>query len=346
MDFPKDNPPSHEEMIATYEQTCAKGLNISLEEAKKRMYACSTTTYQGFQAIMTEEESEKFRDVPGVVFILPDSYIDPVNKEYGGDKYENGVITPRPPPIQYSSRGRIRDRNRNPDQSRYDRQGTSMSNRQGNSPYNQQVPMQGDGRNYGPPQNYSPQHNYGMPGQGIPMSNRQGNPPYSQQGPMQGDGKNYGPPQNYSPQQNYGIPGQGERRDHMPMSNRDYAPGGRDTYQTDRRGPMPSNQGHYNPGGQGSYNPGGQGNYSQEQRNFPPRDQVNYSPPSQGDFRVGNRNYAPTHGGSYEGATNPNYGQSYTGHGEGQGFPPVDERNVQGEPRNHVPLGQRDQGSY
>lgn len=33
----------------------------SVEEAKKKMYACSTTTYQGFQAVMTEEESEKFR---------------------------------------------------------------------------------------------------------------------------------------------------------------------------------------------------------------------------------------------------------------------------------------------
>lgn len=32
-----------------------------MEEAKKRMYACSTTTYQGFQAIMTEQESEKFK---------------------------------------------------------------------------------------------------------------------------------------------------------------------------------------------------------------------------------------------------------------------------------------------
>lgn len=34
---------------------------VSVEEAKKRMYACSTTTYNGFQAVMTEEMSEKFR---------------------------------------------------------------------------------------------------------------------------------------------------------------------------------------------------------------------------------------------------------------------------------------------
>lgn len=82
-----------------------------MEEAKKRMYALSTTTYQGFQAVMTEEMSEKFHGslyrlsifqfllpidyeifvtqffgsgLPGVFFVLPDSYIDPVNKEYGG----------------------------------------------------------------------------------------------------------------------------------------------------------------------------------------------------------------------------------------------------------------------
>ncbi|XP_062109698.1 potassium transporter 4-like [Humulus lupulus] len=32
---------------------------------------------------MTEEESEKFNGLPGVIFVLPDSYIDPQNKEYG-----------------------------------------------------------------------------------------------------------------------------------------------------------------------------------------------------------------------------------------------------------------------
>ena len=31
-----------------------------MEEAKKRIYACSTTTYEGFQVLMSEEESEKF----------------------------------------------------------------------------------------------------------------------------------------------------------------------------------------------------------------------------------------------------------------------------------------------
>ncbi|CAA0407591.1 unnamed protein product [Arabidopsis thaliana] len=99
MNFPKDNLPSREEMISIFEQTCAKGLAISLEEAKKKIYAICTTSYQGFQATMTIGEVEKFRDLPGVQYIIPDSYIDVENKVYGGDKYENGVITPGPVPV-------------------------------------------------------------------------------------------------------------------------------------------------------------------------------------------------------------------------------------------------------
>lgn len=92
---------------------------FSVEEAKKKMYACSTTTYTGFQAVMTEEESKKFEGIcsypnfhdlievmgngiwfstfltglPGVIFVLPDSYIDPVNKQYGGKKSTPSIIS-------------------------------------------------------------------------------------------------------------------------------------------------------------------------------------------------------------------------------------------------------------
>ncbi|KAH7532339.1 hypothetical protein FEM48_Zijuj04G0009300 [Ziziphus jujuba var. spinosa] len=129
MDFRKDQKIPPEEMVCMYEETCAKGLDISVEEAKKKIYACSTTTYVGFQALMTEEESKKFHELPGVVFVLPDSYVDPQNKEYGGDKYINGTIIPRLRPVQYGRQtGRYPDRNRYPDQPRYDRQGGPMPN--------------------------------------------------------------------------------------------------------------------------------------------------------------------------------------------------------------------------
>lgn len=38
-----------------------KIFNASMEEAKKNMYAFSTTTYTGFQCTVSEETSEKFK---------------------------------------------------------------------------------------------------------------------------------------------------------------------------------------------------------------------------------------------------------------------------------------------
>ncbi|TVU42477.1 hypothetical protein EJB05_08884, partial [Eragrostis curvula] len=89
MDFP-DPKPSREEMIETYLKTLAQVVG-SYEEARKRMYAFSTTTYTGFQVEMR---------LPGVVFVLPDAYLA-YTKEYGGDKYDNGVITPARLPYPY-----------------------------------------------------------------------------------------------------------------------------------------------------------------------------------------------------------------------------------------------------
>lgn len=54
---------------------------ISVGKARKKIYACSTDTYTGFQATMKEEESKKFNSLPEVLFVLPDSYI---YEEYGG----------------------------------------------------------------------------------------------------------------------------------------------------------------------------------------------------------------------------------------------------------------------
>ncbi|KAI3973226.1 hypothetical protein MKW92_043026 [Papaver armeniacum] len=93
MEFPKDPAPTREQMIDTYLNTLTTVLG-SMEEAKKNMYAFSTTTYTGFQCTVSEETSEKFKGLPGVLWVLPDSYIDVKNKDYGGDKYVNGEIIP------------------------------------------------------------------------------------------------------------------------------------------------------------------------------------------------------------------------------------------------------------
>lgn len=110
MEFPKDPAPTREQMIETYLNTLATVLG-SMEEAKKNMYALSTTTYTGFQCTVSEETSEKFKGLPGVLWVLPDSYIDVKNKDYGGDKYINGEIIPCKYPV-YQPKQRNQQNNR------------------------------------------------------------------------------------------------------------------------------------------------------------------------------------------------------------------------------------------
>ncbi|XP_022763301.1 multiple organellar RNA editing factor 1, mitochondrial-like [Durio zibethinus] len=385
VDFPKDNKPSPEEMVRTYENICAQGLGISVEEAKKRIYACSTTTYEGFQVLMSEEESEKFNDIPGVIFVLPDSYIDPVKKEYGGDKYENGVITPRPPPIQYGRNqgGKFRHNNRNPDQPRYDRQGNAMPNQQGNLPYNQQGFAQGDGRSYIPPQGYPPRQNLG---QQPPMNNREYAPRGS--GPSYQGSYNQGGQGNYNSQERRDF-FQGEQRNYMPPEQRDFrgysSREGRDSFQGEQRNYMPPEQMDFR-GDHRNYVPSQGGNYGQAPssgygqnfgqganpgygQNFGQRVNPGYQENSgqganpgygQNSGQGANSGYGQSYGqGSNPGyrqnhgpgatagsgqRANPGYGQTYPGHGAGQGFSQAEQRNVQGEPTGSMGQGGMQQG--
>ncbi|XP_024018704.1 multiple organellar RNA editing factor 9, chloroplastic [Morus notabilis] len=135
MEFPKDPAPTREQMIETYLNTLSTVLG-SMEEAKKNMYAFSTTTYTGFQCTVSEETSEKFKGLPGVLWVLPDSYIDVKNKDYGGDKYINGEIIPGNYPVyqpkkrrepKYESRRYERRRDGPPPEQRRPRQGAAQS---------------------------------------------------------------------------------------------------------------------------------------------------------------------------------------------------------------------------
>ncbi|KAK9286379.1 hypothetical protein L1049_014774 [Liquidambar formosana] len=292
MDFPKSPKPTPEQMVETYVQTCAKGLNISVEEAKKKMYACSTTTYTGFQAVMTEEESEKFRGLPGVVFILPDSYIDPANKEYGGDKYINGTIIPRPPPGNYGRAGGRIDRNRYSEQPRYDRQGGPMPNRRGNPQYDHQG-SQGDGRNYGLSQNYPPRQNYGPTGQG------------ERRDPMPMDNSNYGP----GGRSAY----QGEKRDSMPRDQGNYN-------QTEQGNYYPQEQRDFPQGDRRGFAPPEQRYFRGDNRNYAPPNGENYGQGSggaHGQGPVGGHEWGgPAHGQGAGGSFGQGAGGSY-GRGAG-----------------------------
>lgn len=222
--------------------------------------------------------------------------------KYSGDKYENGVITPRPPPIQYG-RQRPRDRNRDFNRSRYDREdreGGFTQNRQANQYNNPQGQMQRrDWRNYGPPQNYPPQQNYGPPGQGerrnpMPMNNMQYTPAGSELTPAHQGGYNqWGQQNTYYNQEQRDMP-QGDQRNYAPPqnagNNMNYAPN--------------------TPGG--SYGQGGQGGGGYHGQGIA----VGYG----------------------EGAV-PNYGQGNMGQGEGQRFSQGDQRNVQGDQGGYGPGG-------
>ncbi|XP_075085547.1 multiple organellar RNA editing factor 3, mitochondrial-like [Nicotiana tabacum] len=94
LEFP-DPKPSEEEMINAYVKTLAAVVG-SEEEAKKKIYSVCTTTYTGFGALISEELSYKVKGLPGVLWVLPDSYLDVPNKDYGGDLFVDGKVIHRP----------------------------------------------------------------------------------------------------------------------------------------------------------------------------------------------------------------------------------------------------------
>ncbi|KAL6494502.1 hypothetical protein OROGR_031302 [Orobanche gracilis] len=272
VDFPKDSNLTREQMIETYVNIAAQVFG-SVEEAKKNIYALSTTTYVGFQVLCSEETSEKFKSIPGVVFVLPDSYIDPVNKEYGGDKYVNGEIFPRPPPVHYGRRD-------NRDVRRRDNYGPPQRMNYGPPPPQQNrgppTPPQNYGpppppQNYGPPrppQNYgppTPPQNYGPPT--PPQNYGAPTPPPNYGAPT--SPRNYGaptPPQNYgapTPPQNYGTPTPPQKYGAPPPPQNYGVP------------PPPQKYGSLQLGNHGSPQP---------QQNYEPSQQQNYGPSSRQNF--------------------------------------------------------------
>ncbi|OVA02342.1 hypothetical protein BVC80_9099g142 [Macleaya cordata] len=97
-----DNPgegTSKQQMIDSYIQTLAKVLG-SEEEAKKKIYNVSCERYFGFGCEIDEETSNKLEGLPGVLFVLPDSYVDAENKDYGAELFVNGEIVQRSPERQ------------------------------------------------------------------------------------------------------------------------------------------------------------------------------------------------------------------------------------------------------
>ncbi|TVU33741.1 hypothetical protein EJB05_25574, partial [Eragrostis curvula] len=93
MDKPGGEAATKQQMIDCYVQTLAKVLG-SEEEAKRKIYNVSCERYFGFGCEIDEETSNKLEGLPGVLFVLPDSYVDPEHKDYGVSLLKAVTICP------------------------------------------------------------------------------------------------------------------------------------------------------------------------------------------------------------------------------------------------------------
>eukprot|EP00252_Welwitschia_mirabilis_P004574 TRINITY_DN1488_c0_g1_i1.p1 TRINITY_DN1488_c0_g1~~TRINITY_DN1488_c0_g1_i1.p1 ORF type:complete len:557 (+),score=92.83 TRINITY_DN1488_c0_g1_i1:85-1755(+) len=294
MEFPDPNT-TREQKIETFIKTLAKVVG-SEEEAKKRIYALSTTRYTGFMCEISEELSEKLKNEPGVEWVLPDSYADPIKKTYGvGDLYRNGEIIPDPDPLPRPS-ARDRPRSRRRDSMPVERRDVQINR----EPLSSSSPPSGQAfgpnmNNQRPPSpNYGPMSNQGSPSQYRGAMNPQGPPRQDYRPPMY----NQGPPH-----QSHGY------------INATQGPS-----RQDYRTPMNS-----------QYNPGHDYRSSQApQRDFrpqfssqgPPRQDFTAPPPSGQNYRVPMPEQVPPSQ-AYRGPPRQNYGPPMDVQGPpGQGYDP------------------------
>ncbi|KAL9235714.1 hypothetical protein vseg_010453 [Gypsophila vaccaria] len=128
MDKPGGEGADKQKMIDCYVDTLSKVLG-SKEEAIKKIYNVSCERYFGFGCEVDEETANKMEGLPGVLFVLPDSYVDAENKDYGAELFVNGEIVQRSPERQRRVEPvapRHGDRPRYNDRTRYQRRRENM----------------------------------------------------------------------------------------------------------------------------------------------------------------------------------------------------------------------------
>ncbi|XP_057453098.1 multiple organellar RNA editing factor 8, chloroplastic/mitochondrial-like [Lotus japonicus] len=95
MEDPEGNP-TRDELIDSYIKTLAQVFG-SEEEARMKIYSVSTKYYYAFGALVSAELSNKIKELPKVRYILPDSYLNIREKDYGGEPFINGQAVPYDP---------------------------------------------------------------------------------------------------------------------------------------------------------------------------------------------------------------------------------------------------------
>ncbi|CBI20208.3 unnamed protein product, partial [Vitis vinifera] len=146
--------PTRDEIIDSYIKTLAMIVG-SEEEARMKIYSVSTRCYFAFGALVSEELSLKIKELPRVRWVLPDSYLDVKNKDYGGEPFIDGKAVPYDPKYheewirnnaRANERNRRNDRPRNFDRSRnFERRRENMQNRDFQAPMQNSPPNMGGG---------------------------------------------------------------------------------------------------------------------------------------------------------------------------------------------------------
>ncbi|KAL3636911.1 hypothetical protein CASFOL_019210 [Castilleja foliolosa] len=323
---------TRDDIIDSYIKTLATVVG-SEEEARMKIYTVSTKHYYAFGALVSEELSYKIKELPRVTWVLPDSYLDVRNKDYGGEPFINGQAVPYDSKYHEEwvrNNARANDRNRRNDRPRNNDRSRNFERRNQNS---------GGGGNFGG----------GPPG---------GNPPnYAAQLPPPPNAPNAGGMQ----QQNFANNGPGNyqqpRGPPSPLANNNGPNNSPGNYQQPRGPPQPmaNNNGpnhQYGPSnGTAPYHPGpgpNQGGYAPAMGGPPNQNNVSndnaYAPPSTGGvnhYQNQNRGYGPN-------GQNPG---GYTPPAPNAGYGPGPNQNsyVQGQnvypPQNGGP-GQNQGGGY
>ncbi|MQL83774.1 hypothetical protein Taro_016279 [Colocasia esculenta] len=135
---PPEGETTRDDIIDSYIKTLAQVVG-SEDEARMKIYSVSTKHYFAFGALVSEELSYKIKALPKVRWVLPDSYLDVKNKDYGGEPFIDGKAVPYDPKYheewvrnnaRANERSRRNDRPRNFDRSRnFERRRENMQNR-------------------------------------------------------------------------------------------------------------------------------------------------------------------------------------------------------------------------
>ncbi|RAL49102.1 hypothetical protein DM860_015093 [Cuscuta australis] len=319
--------PTRDEIIDSYIKVLAQVVG-SEEEARMKIYSVSTRHYYAFGALVSEEVSYKIKELDKVRWVLPDSYLDVRNKDYGGEPFIDGQAVPYDPKYHEEwvrNNARANERNKRSDRPRNFDRSRNFDRRQMANP-NAQNP--GPGQNYrpsaGPTQHGSPSG----PNQSnnAPMPNQNSNAPW----PPTQKNSPPGPPQNnYSPsgptQNNYSPPAPSQNN-HSPSSH-------------GQNFPPVTGQGYSTPGHMQNYPPGPGQNYPPRQSYAPPSPGQSYAPSSPGHSYAppvqsyspppgpGHNMYPPGPNQNY--APAPNRNQTFTpGPNENNYVPNMDGRNA------------------